>query len=91
LKKERFILFSDRKLESDLRDGFVSGEAPPAGHNGDIWPRAATKHGANPAAKNSRFLLGDSMRSNLQLSVAREQGGGKTKRPVLFYGTGLNA
>ena len=58
-----FILFSDRKLESDLRDGFVSGEAPPAGHNGDIWPRAATKHGANPAAKNSRFLLGDSIRS----------------------------
>ena len=40
------------------------GEAPPAGHNGDIWPRAATKHGANPAAKNSRFLSGDSINTS---------------------------
>ena len=56
-----FILFSDRKVESGLRGGFVSGEALPAEHNGDIWSREATKHGANPAAKNSRFLFEDSI------------------------------
>ena len=31
------LYHSDRKVESDLRDGFVSGEALPAEHNGDIW------------------------------------------------------
>ena len=56
------ILFSDRKLESDLRDGFVSGEALPAEHNGDIWSREATKHGAILTGKNQRFLLGVSIR-----------------------------
>ena len=35
----------------------MSGEAKPEGHNGDIWPRALTKHGAILAAKIVLFLL----------------------------------
>ena len=40
----------------------MSGEAAAAGHNGDIWPRPTTKHGAIPAAKIVLFLLGISIK-----------------------------
>ena len=51
------ILKSDRKVGKDFRDRIVSGEAKPAEHNGDIWSRASTKHGAILAGMNPRFLL----------------------------------
>jgi hypothetical protein len=73
-KNKRFILFSDRKLESDLRDGFVSGEAAFAANNGNIFAKRATKHGANPAAKNLRFLLEDRIIKNTSLCVQYTQG-----------------
>ena len=56
-RKPPFILISDRKVGKDFRDRIVSGEAKPAEHNGDIWSRASTKHGAILAGKNPRFLL----------------------------------
>ena len=39
----------------------MTGEALPAEHNGDIWSREATKHGAILTGKIQRFLLGVSM------------------------------
>ena len=39
----------------------MTGEALPAEHNGDIWSREATKHGAILTGKNQRFLLGVSI------------------------------
>ena len=36
----------------------MSGKALPAEHNGDIWSREATQHGAIPAAKIVLFLSG---------------------------------
>ena len=54
---ERFILISDRKDGNDFRGRIVSGEAKPAEHNGHIWSRASTMHGAILPGKNPRFLL----------------------------------
>ena len=39
----------------------MTGEALPAEHNGDIWSREATKHGAILTGKIQRFLLGVSI------------------------------
>ena len=41
----------------------MTGEALPAEHNGDIWSREATKHGAILTGKIQRFLLGVSIKS----------------------------
>ncbi len=51
------ILISDRKVGNGFRDRIVSGEAKTAEHNGHIWARASTMHGAILAGKNPRFLL----------------------------------
>ena len=50
-----------QKVDKDLRDGIVSGEAKPAEHNGDIRSGALTKHDAILAAKIVLFLLKVSM------------------------------
>ena len=42
----------------------MSGKALPAEHNGDIWSREATMHGAILPGKNQRFLLGVSIIPN---------------------------
>ena len=60
------ILISDRKVGNDFRDRIVSGEAKPAEHNGHIWSRASTKHGAILAGKNPRFLLDISISSRTE-------------------------
>ena len=57
------ILISDRKVGNDFRGRIVSGEAKSAEHNGHIWSRASTKHGAILAGKNPRFLLDISVSS----------------------------
>ncbi len=61
-----FILISDRKVGNDFRGRIVSGEAKPAEHNGHIWSRASTKHGAILPGKNPRFLLDLSMSRRLR-------------------------
>ena len=55
------ILISDGKLWKNFRGKIVSGEARSAEHNGDIWSREATTHGAILAGKNKRLLLGISI------------------------------
>ena len=57
------ILISDRKVGNDFRDRIVPGEAKRAEHNGHIWSRASTKHGAILTGKNPRFLLEISIRN----------------------------
>ena len=44
-----------------MRGRFASGKAKLAEHNGNIWSRALTKHGANLTAKIVFFLLGSSV------------------------------
>ena len=45
-------------------------EAETEEHNGDIWSREATKHGAIPAAKIGLFLLGISIKCAKRGKVA---------------------
>ena len=52
----------------------MTGEALPAEHNGDIWSREATKHGAILTGKNQRFLLGVSMNTSTGLRLEKEKG-----------------
>ena len=51
----------------------MTGEALPAEHNGDIWSREATKHGAILTGKIQRFLLGVSIRPLPRAVIARSQ------------------
>ena len=48
----------------------MTGEALPAEHNGDIWSREATKHGAILTGKIQRFLLGVSIRPPIRKMMA---------------------
>ena len=48
-------------------------KAKPAEHNGDIWSREATKHGAILTGKNQRFLLGVTVKP-----IPRPKGKGQT-------------
>ena len=48
--EDRVILKPNRN-QTIFAVGFASGEAAAAEHNGYIWSRPPTKHGANPAAK----------------------------------------
>ena len=61
----------------------MTGEALPAEHNGDIWSREATKHGAILTGKNQRFLLGVSITAlSFQAALrGRSQSGRFPARP----------
>ena len=81
-----FILISDRKVGNDFRDRIVSGKAKPAEHNGHIWSRASTKHGAILAGKNPRFLLDISIKSSYRAAMqAALYFLGRTGREVLHF------
>ena len=60
----------------------MSGEAKPAGHNGDIWSRALTKHGAILTAKIVLFLLKVSISSS-RSKFAKESAENKYVRQKL--------